>query len=208
MPGQLRLFPLFELYLAVMFLVGLWLRVRQYRDVLHLVAAVPGRWPRVGQLIRQHAHILLTWGTVLPLVLSGGLLLAQLLTRWYLLPGAVLTVGDLGGHLVMLPIVLVALVGMVGYDVYSAVQVDEIDRVAIEKELDRAEGWLTSWKAPVVRVLSLGFINPRRIVANEVSAALVAASDLMNATLYAVALQAGLRLAFGVTLWVTYLLPF
>jgi hypothetical protein len=203
---HLRLFALFELYLAVMFLIGLWLRVRQYRDVLHLVASVPSRWPRVGQLIRGHVHILLTWGTVLPLLLSGGLLLVQLLTRWYVFPEANLIAGTLAGEWLLLPLVLVTLLAMVGYDVYYTSQVGEIDRPAIEKQLDQAEYWLRSWTAPVVHVLSFGTINPRSIVAREVADALVAASDLMNSTLYAVALQAGLRLLFGIVLWAAYLL--
>ena len=74
------------------------------------------------------------------------------------------------------------------------------------KQLDQAEYWLKSWTAPVVRFLSLGTINPRRLVAKEVAAALEAVAGLMNASLYAVALQAGLRLAFGVSLWTAYLL--
>jgi hypothetical protein len=205
--GHLRLFALFELYLAAMFLLGIWLRVRQYRDVLHLVASVPTRWPRVGKLVRAHAHILLTWRTVLPLLLSAGLLLIQLITRWYVFPDANLTAAMLGGHRLLLPVDLLALVAMVGYDIYYARQVGVIDRPDIEKQLDQAEYWLRSWTAPVVRVLSLGYINPRGMVAKEVADALVATSDLMNSTLYAVALQAGLRLLFGVSLWTTYFLP-
>ncbi len=203
---HVRLFPLFELYLAVMFLVGLAVRVRQYREVVHLVFAFPNRWPRVVQLVRQHVHILCTWGTILPLVLSALLLAVQLFIRWFLLPGAVLTVASLLELWPMLPVVLLALAGMIGYDVYLLLTVGEIDRPALEKQLDKAEYWLRSWTAPMVRVLSLGFVNPRAIVQQEVAGALVAASELMNRSLYTVALQAGFRTLYGLALWTTYLL--
>lgn len=204
--GHLRLFALFELYLAVMFLVGLVLRYRQYREVLRLVYALPGRWPRVVKLVRQHVHILCTWGTVLPLALSGLLLVVQLLVRWFLVPGGDYTVGSLADRPVALPVVLAALAAMLAYDVYHAANVGTIDRAALEQQLDQAEYWLKSWAAPVVSVLSLGYVNPRGIVHREVAAALVAASELMNRSLYAVAVQAALRAAFGLALWGAYFL--
>ena len=203
---HVRLFSLFEMYLAVMFLLGLWLRYRQYRDVVALGAALPTRWPRVMKLITQHAHILWTWQTVLPMLLSLGLLIVQLCVRWYVFAGANLTIEETLNVWLVLPVVIVTALLMVGYDGWISTQVGEFDRTGIEKQLDEAEGWLRSWKAPVVRLLSFGFINPRGIVQKEVAGALVETSELLNRSMYSVALQAGLRLAFGAALWVTYLL--
>ena len=72
---QLSLIRFFGFYLAVLFLLGTLVRVRQYRAFLNLVRAMPGRWPRLLKLVRQHGHIFLTWGTVMPLALSLALVL-------------------------------------------------------------------------------------------------------------------------------------
>ena len=38
----------------------------------------------------------------------------------------------------------------------------------LEKYFDQAEYWLRPWTAPVVRVFTFGYINPRQMVATEV----------------------------------------
>jgi hypothetical protein len=55
-----------------------------------------------------------------------------------------------------------------------------------------------------VRVFTLGYINPRRMVTLEVRKALVEASRLLNVTLWWVTAQVGLRAAFGLSLWLIY----
>jgi hypothetical protein len=69
-----------------------------------------------------------------------------------------------------------------------------------------AENWLTSWKAPVVRFVTLGYVDPRRMVSSEVHKALTAISDLINRNLYWMSLQIGLRVVFGLALWSTWAL--
>ena len=63
---------------------------------------------------------------------------------------------------------------------------------------------LRSRTAHVVRVVSFGYINPRRVVAAEVEKALVEVGDMLNFTLWWVSLQIGLRIAFGMSLWLTW----
>jgi hypothetical protein len=94
---------------------------------------------------------------------------------------------------------------MVSLDCYSATRVGQWDRTAVEKQLDQAEYWLKSWTAPVLRVLSFGFIHPRRMVSTEIRKALVAASRQLNLSLWWMSLQVSLRIAFGAALWLTYL---
>ena len=67
-----------------------------------------------------------------------------------------------------------------------------------------AEFWLRSRTATVVRVFTLGYVNPRHLVAIEVQKALVEASRLLNTTLWWMAVQTTLRLLFGLSLWLTY----
>jgi len=60
--------------------------------------------------------------------------------------------------------------------------------------------------APVVRAFTLGYVNPRQMVAVEVRNALTDASGLLHSTLWWMAWQAGLRIACGASLWLAYLL--
>jgi hypothetical protein len=95
---------------------------------------------------------------------------------------------------------------MVGFDVFTLFQVGEIDQASMEKYFDQAEYWLRSWTAPVVRVLSLGYINPRRLVGAEVRKALEQASQMLNVTMWWTSAQTGLRILYGLSLWLTYAL--
>ncbi len=202
----LHLVRLFSFYLAGIFVIGSLLRLQQYRAILGLVGSFPGRWPRLLRLVRQHSNLFLTWGTVLPGLLTLALLLVHTLASQWLLPGAELTAGQLATCLTMLiPVVLLGL-AMVGFDVFMLTQSGAIDRAALEKHFDQAEYWLRSWTAPVVRVLSLGYVNPRRIVSNEVRKALESCSQLLNTTLWGMSLQTGLRIAFGLSLWCAWAL--
>ena len=93
---------------------------------------------------------------------------------------------------------------MFGFDFYSLYVVGKIDRVELEKYFDQAEYWLRSRTAHVVRVVTFGRINPRRMVAEEVEKALIAVSDMLNFTLWWVSLQIGLRFFFALAVWVTW----
>lgn len=201
---NLNLFHFFEFYLAAVFLLGVYLRVRQYRAILALLRAMPGRWPRLLSLISQQHGIFLTWRTLLP----GGLYLTLWLTHTLacrlIWPAADVTPGNLLTHPLALVVVLVAGAGMVGLDVYTLVKVGEIDRAALETHFDRAEYWLRSWTAPLVRVLSLGYLDPRQIVQTEVQKALTELNNLLTFTLWWVCLQTGLRLTFGLSIWVSW----
>ena len=201
---DLNLIPLFLIYLTLVFLIGTALRVRDYRQALGLIWSVPGRWPRLFQLVKEHRHLFLTWQTVLPLVLSGGLLLAHTLTSEFVWPQATLTIGRLlrvwPGLLVVAP----AAAFMIGLDGYVYSHLSPFNRALLEKYFDQAEYWLKPWTAPVVRLFTLGYVNPRQMVAKEVRAALEGAARLMTTALYWVSLQTGARLAFGLALWGTY----
>ncbi len=76
----------------------------------------------------------------------------------------------------------------------------------MEKYFDQAEYWLRSHTAHVVRIFTLGYINPRQMVVEEVRKALINASGLLNNTLWWVNLQMGLRFCFGLSLWLTWAL--
>jgi hypothetical protein len=98
------------------------------------------------------------------------------------------------------PIVLVTLIPMLAVDIYFVLRVGKFDHDETVKYLDQAERWL-GWKGPLVRMLTLGIVNPKRIVDEEMKKSLSEAQSTINASLWWVTVQTGLRLAFGFTLW-------
>jgi hypothetical protein len=203
-PRDLNLIHLFDFYLALAFLVGTVVRIRQYEAVVRLVRAVPGRWPRLFELVKQHHTLFLTWSTALPALLTFGLSVVHTLACRLVWPHADLRLADLAELWLAVPVLLVTGSAMIALDVYFTVTVEGIDRPLLEKYFDQAEYWLRSWVAPVVKVFTFGRINPRQMVAVEVRKSLEDASRLLNASLWWWSLQVGLRIAFGLSLWLTY----
>ncbi len=203
---QLNLIHLFDFYLAVIFLCGTALRVHQYRHILALVRAVPGRWPRLFQLVKRHSTVFLTWATVLPAVLAFSLSAVHMLACRLVWPQATLTVADVVQFRPALPVIALLGLAMLAVDGYAMFNFGEINREQLQKYFDQAEYWLRSWTAPVVRIVTFGRINPRQMVALEVQKALVEASRLLNSTFWWVSVQTGLRVLFGLALWLTFAL--
>jgi hypothetical protein len=204
---DLHLFRSFELYLSLLFAVSTYLRIRQYRVVVGLVKDSSGRWPRLFQVVKRHGNVFLTWGTIFPLAVTLALLLIQFLARRIVWPGADdFTVARLPEVWPAVPLLLLSGLAMVALDGWATWTVGELDRGVMEKYFDQAEYWLKSPTARIVRFVTLGFVDPRKMVSIEVQSALVSASKLLNANLWWVSLQAGLRIAFGLSLWTTYMI--
>jgi hypothetical protein len=205
---QLHVIRLFNLYLILVFLATTYARLRDYVKVLDLVRRVPGRWPRLFQLVKQHWNIFLTLNSLYPLLSSGGLLAVHTILTRGVWPFAddYLTIERLGENWTTLLFVIPCTVAMIALDMYCALTASEIDTALLAKYFDQAEFWLKTWTAPVVRVFTLGYINPRQMVAAEVRKALTDASSMLNSTLWWMAWQAGVRIACGASLWLAYLL--
>jgi hypothetical protein len=204
--AELNLIHFFDFYLAVALLLSTVMRLRQYEAIIRLVRAVPDRWPRLLGLVKAHHGLFLTWATLLPALLALLLLVANVLARRLLWPQAHLTPKDVAASPPALLFVSLFGLGMLALDLYATFRVGNVDRSLLEGYFDQAEYWLRSWVAPVVRVFTLGRINPRQMVASEVQKALLAASRLLNSTLWWVIAQTALRIAFGLCLWLTWAL--
>lgn len=202
--STLNLFHFFEFYLAGMLLLGTWLRIRMYRAILALVRTMSNRWPRLFQLLKQQHGIFLTWRTLLPGALALLLCLTHTLACRLVWPYAGVTPSRLVSHPVALLVVLVAGAGMVAFDVYTVQRVGKIDRAALEAHFDKAEYWLRSWTGSLVRVLSFGYLDPRQMVHSEVQKALTELNSMLSSTLWWMCMQVGLRLTFGLSLWVSW----
>jgi hypothetical protein len=201
---DLNLIHLFTFYLAAAFTLSTFRRLRQYHDVAQLALAAPNRWPRVLGQIRGHWIMFLTWATLRPVTVALGLLLVQMICSRLIWPTAALTLRDLLGEVWMMPVVLIALAAMLAVDLYFIVRVGSVDRSETEVYLDEAEHWLTSWKAPLIHTLTLGYINPREMVSVEVRKAVEEGRGLLHKTLWWVSAQAGLRTAYGLLLWLAW----
>jgi hypothetical protein len=193
------------------FLAGTARRFGQYQNIGKLALTGPGRWPRLLALIREHHTIFMTWATVAPALLALALTVIQLIASRMVWPGAGrlpggLTVGSLVEHRAALCFAVPLGLAMLAVDLYSLLRVAEIPRAEMEKYFDQAEFWLKSKTAHVVHVFTLGYINPRKMVAEEVRKSLEGASDLLNSTLWWVSMQTALRFSFGLSLWLTWAL--
>lgn len=202
--SSLNLIHLFDFYLAAMFVVGTYRRYGLYRQSAGLAMSMPGRWPNLLKLVHDYRTVFLTWRTLLPSVLTlvvWALNIAASRLVWHQADlTATSLFHDSRGWIVVLPLAA----AMVALDVYFLIRVGSFDRPMIEKYFDQAEYWLRGWKAPAVKVLTLGYVNPRQMVNDEVQKALVAAGDLVNRNMYWMILQMGLRIAFGLSLWVSW----
>jgi hypothetical protein len=201
---DLNLIHLFTFYLAVVFLLSTVRRLRQYHDVVQLAVAAPHRWPRVLEQLRGHWIMFMTWATLRPAAVALGLLVVQMVCSRLIWPSANLTLRGLLDEWWLLPLVLAAMAAMLAVDVYFIASVGDVGRRETETYLDEAEHWLTSWKGPVIHLVTLGYINPREMVAVEVQKAVEEGRGLLHRTLWWVSAQAGLRILYGLTLWVAW----
>jgi hypothetical protein len=199
---SLNLIRFLNFYLTVMALASLYRRSQQYQMIGSLAMSGPSRWPRLIELIRQHYGIFMTWGTIRPVLAAGVLLLANFIASRFIWPTATLTLGDLLTEWYYMPVVVITGLAMLTMDCYSLIVVNTLNREELEKHLDYAEHWLTTWKAPIIRFVTLGYVDPRRMVDSEVRKALEATSRLVNKSLWWTAGQAALRVAFGLSLWI------
>ena len=201
---HINLIQFFTFYLTAMFLVGTLRRVRQYRDMATLAISLPKRWPLVLGEIRRHRGILASWELFRPMIVAFALMLTQMIVSRLIWPQARITLDELLGEWWVLPVLLAAGVAMIGVDLYFVLRVGGIDRAETEKYLDQAEHWMKSWKAHAVRILTFGWIDPRKMVDVEVRKALAVGSGLMSWALWWVSVQTGLRLLFGLCLWISW----
>jgi hypothetical protein len=200
----INLIDAFSLYLILAFVTGTILRARNYRAMVGLVYNSADRWPKLRALVATHRAIFLRWPTFLPLAVTLLLTLANGYAAYFVWPHARVTASDLLAYPTALAVAAVAGGLMAMLDFKAVFVFARLDRAKIEAVLDRAEHWLGSWKAPAVRVLTLGLVHPRRIVGEQVHVALVEASLAANGELWAMSLQILARFAFGLALWVTW----
>jgi hypothetical protein len=203
--APLNLIRVFDFYLALMFLISFVRRWDVYWNAIILLVAVRGRWPKLLARLAEHQSIMLNWSFFRPAVAALFLTAVQLISSRLLWPQAVLTAPELKREWWWVVVILVPLVPMLAVDLYFLIRVGRFDRNETTKYLDQAENWL-GWKGPLVRVLTLGYVNPHKIVDEEVKKSLAEIGTTVRASLWWVSVQISLRVLFGLTLWTVWAL--
>ncbi|MBX9626663.1 MAG: hypothetical protein K2X82_22870 [Gemmataceae bacterium] len=198
-----NLIRVFDFYLALMVVISLVRRWEVYADAVRILFAVRGRWPRLMSRLGEHQSLLLNWSFFRPAIAALLLTIAQMICSRLVWPHAVLTGEGLRAEWWWLPVILVPLVPMLAVDLYFVVRVGRFDRAETVKYLDQAENWL-GWKGPLVRVATLGLVNPRRMVDDEVKKSLEGIGTTVRSSLWWVSAQIALRVLFGLTLWTVW----
>jgi hypothetical protein len=203
-PGQpLNLIRVFDFYVTLMFLISLVRRWTVYVSAIRILISVRGRWPKLISRLAEHRSLILNWSFFRPAFLALGLTIIQLVASRIIFPQAVLTGEQLQAEWWWIPVILLPLVPMVAVDVYFVVCVGKFDHDETVKYFDQAETWL-GWKGPLIRALTLGMVNPRKMVDEEVKKNLTDYQSTLKASLWWVSVQIGLRLTFGLTLWAVW----
>lgn len=205
MPEQapLNLIRVFDFYLAVMFLISFLRRWDVYWDALRVLVAVHGRWPKLVRRLAEHKSLILNWDFFRPAALALGLMVVQLVCSRVIWPQAVLTGPALQEEWWWIPLILLPMLPMIAVDLYFIIRIGRFDHSETVKYFDQAENWL-GWKGPLVRVLTLGVVNPHKMVDDEVRKSLAEYRLTINSSLWWVSAQIACRLAFGLTLWVVW----
>ena len=199
-----NLIRVFDFYLASMFLLSFTRRYVVYWDALRLLVSLRGRWPKLLDRLKQHHGVLVTREVIRPLGVALGLTLIQMICSRVIWPQAALTVWEVEQSWWRLAAVLVAAAPMVAVDVYFLVRVGRFDRTETEKYLDLAEHWLASWKTPAIRLATLGYVNPDRMVEDELKKGLREIGETVSWASRWVAIQVACRVAFGLVIWLMW----
>ncbi len=200
----LNLIHVFNYYLMLAFLVSTAIRIRSYRAILGLVCASPGRWPKLLELVKKHRTIFLGWPMLLAIGLAFALMVGNSLAIRLVWAPAKVSLEQLWGTWLPLAAVVVSGGLMLFLDCRAIFSVTNFDRAALEADLDKAESWLKSWMSPALRLVTFGFVNPRKVVGTEVHRLLVEANWIVIGGMWRISLRTGMQLAFGLSLWLTW----
>ena len=206
---SLRTFDLIAVlyyYLILAFLISMVVRIRNYRAILGVIFTFSNRWPKLLVLAKLHRIVFLRWPTLLPVGLSLSIMMANTIVYRFVWRQARVTFDDLWCRWPALLAVTISGGLMVFLDCKAIFCFGQFDRAALEENLDKAEHWLQSWQAPVLRFVTLGLINPRKIVNDQILEALVEASLLVNGQVWRWLLQIAMRVVFCFALWITWVL--
>lgn len=194
----------YERYLVLTFVLSLMLRFRQYHTNVRFAWAFPQQWPNVLGIIKKHSNIFLTWTTLLPVAITLGILLTHTVCYRLIWSEAIVTPGELGRHPLVTAFLLPVSLWMICLDVRTLFRASQLDFAEIEKNLSKGEFALTSRAISALRLASLGFFNPRKLVETRVADSLQGVRLALLAQLRSWSFHTAVRITFGFLLWFAY----
>ena len=203
-PEPTNLIRLFDFYLAATLVVSLARRYPLYWDALVLTARFRGRWPKLVDRLKVHHGVLLTADVLRPLLAAVALTVVQFVCSRLVWPAATLSAEAVWGSWRLLVPVAAAATPMLLIDAYFLIRVGRFDRGSTEDYLDQAERWLGGWKVSAVRLATLGYVNPQRMVDAEVVKGLEGVGRMVSWASRWAAVQLAVRVLFGLTLWLAW----
>ena len=201
----LNLIRVFDFYLALMFLISLVRRREVYWTAIRILFSVRGRWPRLVQRLAEHRSLLLNWAFFRPVILALILTVAQMVCSRLIWPDAVLLGTSIDDEWWKLAVIVLPMIAMLAIDLYFVISIGRFDHGDTVKELDRAESWL-GWKGPLVRVLTLGMVDPHKQVDDELKKNLAELGTSVKSSMLWVSAQIAARTLFGLALWTVWAL--
>lgn len=201
-----NLIRLFDFYLAFLFLIGVYRRRVVYWNACRLGFSIVDRRKKLLTVVRTEKRELLTLETLRPVLIAVGLMLIQWLCSRLIWPQADVPLNTLTVQWWKIAVVVAAFVPMFAVDLFFLIRIGQFDHGETEKYLDQAEQWLGGWKATAVHTLTFGVVNPRTIVQTEVKKGLQELGRTVRASMWWASVQTGLRLVFGVTIWLLWVL--
>jgi hypothetical protein len=202
--AAINLMASYERYLVLTFVLSLLLRFRQYHTNVRFAWAFPQQWPNVLEVIKKHSDIFLRWTTLLPVAVTLVILLTHTVCYRLVWSEAVVTPGGLREHLVVAAFLLPVSLWMICLDLSTLFRASQLDFAEIEKNLSKGEFALTSRALSALRVASLGFFNPRKLVENRVADSLHGVRLALLAQLRRWSFHTAVRITFGFLLWFGY----
>jgi hypothetical protein len=200
----MNLLRLFEFYLFAMFFIGTVRRAGLYRSIVRLSVGLVRRYQKLLDVVREEGRLLLTWSAGLPLALTLVLWAMQASLTRLVFPHAELLTAELMGRWWFLPALILPVLGMLLVDGYFLIRIGDIDVAQAEKYFGQAESWLGTWKAAAVKAVTLGYVDPQRIVQSKVKMALTTGNELIRTLLWWTVVQTGMRVAVGIALWIIW----
>lgn len=202
--SAINLMASYERYLVLTFVLSLMLRFRQYHTNVRFAWAVPQQWPNVLAIIKKHSNIFLTWTTLLPVAITFGILLMHTVCYRLIWSEAIVTPDGLRQHPLVLAFLLPVSLWMICLDLGTLFRSSQLDFAEIEKNLSKGEFALTSRALSALRLASLGFFNPRKLVENRVADSLHGVRLALLAQLRRWSFHTAVRITFGFLLWFAY----
>lgn len=201
----LNLIALFDFYLAAMFVLSLYRRRSVYLDALRIAFSTLGKRKKLLGVVAEHKRSLISGDVLRPMFVAFAVMLIQFMLSKLVFPQAKLRVSEIEDPWWQAALIVTAFVPMFTVDVYFLIRVGRFSHGATADYLDYAERWLGK-RGSAVRVITLGIVNPRKIVGVRVRDNLKELGATVSWSMWWVTVQVVLRTAFGLAIWLLWAL--